>query len=898
MSGDGHVHALPPGYRLHEYRIERVLGHGGFGITYQAVDENLAARVAIKEYLPDEFAVRDARSTVQPKTAGGQEEFRWGLTRFLEEAQTLARFRHPNIVQVLRLFRANGTAYIVMPYERGRSLADYLQALGRTLTEPELLSMAAPLLDGLDAVHREGFLHRDVKPGNVFIRSTAVPILLDFGSARLQTGTKSRNMTAILTPGYAPIEQYGAADQGPWTDIYGFAGVLYRCLSGQSPPGAPERSRALLAGEPDPLRPAAEVGRDGFAPETLAAIDHGLRVTARERPQSVAEWRGALLAARRKSGRGPVAAPEEALPAGAAQPPPSGRPAERSARHTERSGGLKKAVGRPLTGRADTGRSGAASSSGSGASAASAQSAGPAPDADRSRRPAGRRVAPYVAAGLALALLLGGGAVWMALAPDPDPTPERDSLAETRPAEPSQERPPAAADDPPEAAEEGDGAEEPDARPAGPDESAAPPPQTGQAAVPQPFGPRVADAVIHLTTSAIAGVGPVPLTVPLQPDWAGRDRTFRVASLPANGALRWRGRRVEAGDGLPGSALGDLTFEAPADAAGSDGRLALERDGQIRATLAVRAIAHRCDRLAAGPGDPAAPPPGVAFPAIDAERAVAACRAAVERYPEVDRFPYQLSRALAAADRRAEAMETLRRAADRGHRAAIDQLARLEAEATAEPPSAPRADRDTPLGRVRELAGDGDPAAQRELARRLYYGEGVGRDRTAAAEWLRRAAEGGDPWAQTLLGIMHLHGEVVRRDLREARRLFDAAAARDFPGALLSLGFVHREGLGVPRRPARAAGYFAAAAAEDSDAAAGILPKALDGLRGLPATALTEAAQRLLARLGYRPGRQDGRPDAATRAAVRRFQESAGFAVDGRVDAELLAALAAEGRDR
>ena len=253
-----HVAALPKGYTVEEYVIERVLGQGAFGITYLALDSNLNSWVAIKEYLPDDLAVRDQRSTVTPKSTASKPSYLWGLERFFSEAQTVARFNHPNIVRVLRLMRENGTAYIVMPYERGRSLADHIKRLDRPLREDEMLGLLRPLLDGLAAVHAEDVLHRDIKPGNIFLRTDGTPVLLDFGSARQAVRGERRDLTSVLTPGYAPIEQYAdSGNQGPWTDVYALGAVLYRCLTGKAPVDATVRSEQLLNGPTPWSRPSS-----------------------------------------------------------------------------------------------------------------------------------------------------------------------------------------------------------------------------------------------------------------------------------------------------------------------------------------------------------------------------------------------------------------------------------------------------------------------------------------------------------------------------------------------------------------------------------------------------------------------------------------------------------------
>src|SRR6185436_4576306 len=200
------------GFRLHEYRIDAILGQGGFGIAYAATDVNLNASVVIKEYLPEGFAYRAEDYTVSARTDEDQDFYQSGLDSFLVEARTLATFRHPNIVRVARFFEANNTAYMVLEYERGESLRtwwrDHFQ-----LPERELLSLLLPLLDGLAVVHEAGFLHRDIKPDNISVRKEdGSLVLLDFGSAR--QAKSEADEAPIVTPGYGPIEQYEGSQQG------------------------------------------------------------------------------------------------------------------------------------------------------------------------------------------------------------------------------------------------------------------------------------------------------------------------------------------------------------------------------------------------------------------------------------------------------------------------------------------------------------------------------------------------------------------------------------------------------------------------------------------------------------------------------------------------------------
>ena len=293
-----HFHALPAGYKLNEYRIERVLGSGGFGITYYAWDENLNKPVAIKEYLPD-FAVRAEGASVRPKSGGDSGDYQWGLERFLDEAQTLARFAHPHLNQVHRFFEAHGTAYLVLDCIDGETLGQMLYREGR-LSEAPLRRLLGELLSGLEEVHRAGYVHRDVKPGNIMLRADGSAVLLDFGAARQAIGAKSKPITAILTPGYAPSEQYdqNADDVGAWSDIYALGMVAYRCVSGIGESGlidAVTRSRFERKGELEKdIKPAVVVGKGKYTKELLNAIDWAIKVDETERPQSVAEMWAAI----------------------------------------------------------------------------------------------------------------------------------------------------------------------------------------------------------------------------------------------------------------------------------------------------------------------------------------------------------------------------------------------------------------------------------------------------------------------------------------------------------------------------------------------------------------------------------------------------------------------------
>lgn len=288
--------ALPDGTELvGDYRIKRVLGAGGFGITYLADETALGRLVTIKEYFPAEFAARRDRSAV-PRSREMTEEYQWGLDRFIEEAQTLARFDHPNIVRVHRYFRANNTGYMVLKFEEGGSFKAWLRGLKRPPRQAELDRMIAPLLDALEIIHNADFLHRDIAPDNIMVRQDGSPVLIDFGSARGALASQSRTVSALVKPGYSPYEQYATsgANQGPWTDIYALGATLYHAITGRRPPDAPTRVVS------DEYLPAGEAAHGSYRSTFLAAIDTALRIEVGQRPQRIADWRGPLLAPERK----------------------------------------------------------------------------------------------------------------------------------------------------------------------------------------------------------------------------------------------------------------------------------------------------------------------------------------------------------------------------------------------------------------------------------------------------------------------------------------------------------------------------------------------------------------------------------------------------------------------
>ncbi len=284
------IDSLPAGCELHGYRILRVQGSGAFGITYLAEHRHLGTHHVIKEYLP-ECALREHnRNTVSPKSTSDTDFFSWGLKCFYKEARLLHQLSHPHIVKVADLFEANGTAYFIMPYLRGITLHEWMTN-HLAPSQPELEAIFVPLLEGLKYIHDKGLLHRDVKPENIYILESGHPILIDFGSARMAIGQKSKALTQVLTPHFAPIEQY--ASKGTYTpamDLYGLAACMYQAITGELPEEAPNR---LVNDEQPKL--AGSWYKGTFAPSFLRAIDKSLSVHAKDRHQSGFELQRGLV---------------------------------------------------------------------------------------------------------------------------------------------------------------------------------------------------------------------------------------------------------------------------------------------------------------------------------------------------------------------------------------------------------------------------------------------------------------------------------------------------------------------------------------------------------------------------------------------------------------------------
>jgi serine/threonine protein kinase len=275
---------LTPGTMLHgKYLVGRVLGQGGFGITYLGWDLQLDMKLAIKEYMPRDFATRNTgEANITFFTGNVKYLFDNGLHKFLEEARILAKYNnHPGIVSVRDFFKENGTAYLVMYYLDGIDLKKYLEQVGGRLTYEQALSILSPVIDALSTVHRDGILHRDISPDNIYITTNREVKLLDFGAARHAMNDSNKSLSVILKPGYAPEEQYRSkGKQGPWTDIYATAATMYRVITGVVPPESLDRL------EEDTLVPPSQLGVS-IPPYAEAALIKALSLKAQDRFQSM-----------------------------------------------------------------------------------------------------------------------------------------------------------------------------------------------------------------------------------------------------------------------------------------------------------------------------------------------------------------------------------------------------------------------------------------------------------------------------------------------------------------------------------------------------------------------------------------------------------------------------------
>jgi serine/threonine protein kinase len=283
-----HAKALPLGTVLREWRLEGLLGTGGFGIVYRGTGVYFNETVAIKEYFPSAISDRVDGVTVAPTDSSSQELYQHGMQKFVEEAKILWNLsrpeRHPNIVCVRSLFEIHGTAYMVMDFEQGVSLSQMLRE-GRSFDETSLMAIIRPIAEGLARAHAAGVYHRDIKPANILVSDDGRPVLIDFGSARFETGQVTSTKVTFYTPPYAALEQYVRTfPQGPWTDIYALGVTMYQCITGEKPAEVLER---LHGGAGQPL---AARTLPGYSQDFLAAVDAAMAIKPEERPQNLAAW--------------------------------------------------------------------------------------------------------------------------------------------------------------------------------------------------------------------------------------------------------------------------------------------------------------------------------------------------------------------------------------------------------------------------------------------------------------------------------------------------------------------------------------------------------------------------------------------------------------------------------
>lgn len=275
------TNSLKKGVTLDAYTIESILGGGGFSIVYLAHDDK-GHKVVIKEYMPHRLASRGDNNEVIPTSDANVDRFAHGRRLFFQEAGTLINLKHPNIVNVVNFFRANGTVYMVMEYKEGVNLQGYIKKHKGGLSETLLGAVFIPLLEGLELIHTSGLLHLDIKPGNIHLCSGAHPLLLDFGAVHEMMHSRQFQPNQVITPGFSPIEQLDPGGYvGPWTDIYAIGATMRACIEGVPPPPSTKRR------EKDTMRPAVNAFKKKYSAELLETIDWAMEVDPMLRPQKV-----------------------------------------------------------------------------------------------------------------------------------------------------------------------------------------------------------------------------------------------------------------------------------------------------------------------------------------------------------------------------------------------------------------------------------------------------------------------------------------------------------------------------------------------------------------------------------------------------------------------------------
>lgn len=296
MTASNPRNELPEGIKLDCYEVIQMIGSGGFSLIYLAEDEDTREQVVIKEYIPRKLARRDPHSLrIHPLREDLIDNLNYGRKRFFQEAKALVSLSHPNIVCVRNFFLAYNTGYMVMDYEPGKNLANYVKKHQGGLSLAFIMTVFPPILDALNLIHSRSLLHLDIKPNNIHLRPGGNPLLLDFGAVHQFATTRRTQAAHIVTPGYSPVEQYrNAGYVGPWSDVYAIGASIRACIEGKTPPSAVERHVK------DELKPAVEMFKQNYPAYLLEAIDWAMEVDPILRPQNAGELLNAL---QNKTGR-------------------------------------------------------------------------------------------------------------------------------------------------------------------------------------------------------------------------------------------------------------------------------------------------------------------------------------------------------------------------------------------------------------------------------------------------------------------------------------------------------------------------------------------------------------------------------------------------------------------
>ncbi|MDH3282629.1 MAG: serine/threonine protein kinase, partial [Gammaproteobacteria bacterium] len=302
---------LPAAARVGAFEIKQALSVSRYGVTYRVWDTHRECDAAIREYLPSDYAKREKGGLGVIADEAHADAFEDGLAKFLQEARSLSQIHDPYVTRVTEYMETNGTAYLVMEFEAGQTLKEYLAQQDNTLREDDLKALLLPMLKALRVVHSAEILHRDINPAHLFLRETGPAVLLGFGNVRPDAAGQERTASPI-SPGYSAIEQYQDHGRlGPWTDIYALGASMYRCIAGADPVDATARIAAIAEEREDPLVPALEIGRGDYSTSLLGTIDWMLQPASTDRPDCAGAVLGLLA---------------EDIPRAASQvkPPPSG----------------------------------------------------------------------------------------------------------------------------------------------------------------------------------------------------------------------------------------------------------------------------------------------------------------------------------------------------------------------------------------------------------------------------------------------------------------------------------------------------------------------------------------------------------------------------------------------